>query len=101
VISEPRLEAACPSALPVDPADRVRRLLVVTNSSSDQVRALHKSLVKVVHPDKCSESWRCFFENVFKIFRWSKFFDPQTRDTDGINLSVYIYIQFSVESPDP
>ena len=76
-----RLEAASPDTLPKSAADRVRRLLVATNSSMEYIRGLHKS----IHPDKCGgDAWlhsmRCnhlqFFKNkepkLFSLERNSK-----------------------------
>ena len=80
-----RLEAASPDTLPKSAADRVRRLLVATNSSMEYIRGLHKSLVRQIHPDKCGgDAWlhsmRCnhlqFFKNkepkLFSLERNSK-----------------------------
>lgn len=57
VLNNLRLEAASPATLPTDPSERVRRLLVATNSTAEHVRALHLALVRKIHPDKCKDAW--------------------------------------------
>ena len=54
-IREWRLEAASPDMLPKDPSDNVRRLLVATNASMENLRGLHMALVRQIHPDKCKD----------------------------------------------
>ena len=53
-----RLEATSPSMLPKSAADRVRRLLVITNAPMEHIRGMHKSLDRQIHPDKCgNDPW--------------------------------------------